>query len=73
MNNMVPYTIILRKPSGQYIVEYLNLVQGINAARRQLGDYLLLSRSDELEVAALLPGLHSTGLPERRSLGTCND
>ena len=68
MHVTVPYTAIIREPCGSYHVRYLDLPQGISAARRCLKTDTLLDLEGDVEIAALLPGTHSTDLPIRRAI-----
>lgn len=65
MRITVPYTAIFRNPDGTYEFEYIELPQGIRAARQWLSTDLHLNLQSDVEVAALIPGTHTTDLPKR--------
>lgn len=65
MYTRVPYTAIIREPAGSYHVRYLELPQGISTARDEIERGLRVGDDAGCELAALVPGLHATDLPER--------
>jgi hypothetical protein len=65
MHITVPYTAIFRSPDGAYCFQHIDLPQGIPAARQWLDTDMHLNLEGNVEIVAVIPGVHTTDLPKR--------